>query len=425
MKTFTVPYGKSEIQFTLPSTLLVDTIVPGKTNSPLSDPETAIQSAIAHPVGKRRLSNFPLESTIGIAINDKTRPIPQPNPLRFLLDTLVEAGFVQKNIKIFICSGTHTPLAEEDLSEILSRDIIKHHRIIVHDCDKSPLISLGKSNYNTPIFINEDYYNCDLKMCVGNIEPHHFMGYSGGVKTAAIGLAGRETINRNHGMLTHPQARSGVYHLNPMRQDIEQIGKKIQIHFCLGSVINEEKKIRKILWGEPIPVMKAAIPHIKQNFVKTVSHPYDIVIASPGGYPKDINLYQAQKGLTHAARITKYNGWVVLLAACTEGSGSQRYEEFIQAANSNQSVIKEFKIGFFEVGPHKAFQIAREAVKVNLILVSDLPPKKVKTWKITPSNPGLIEPLLKWLIERYSSKPSIAILPAATRTITEVMYGSK
>ena len=154
MKTFTVPYGKSEIQFTLPSTLLVDTIVPGKTNSPLSDPETAIQSALAHPVGKRRLANFPLESTIGIAINDKTRPIPQPNPLRFLLDTLVEAGFAPKNIKIFICSGTHTPLAEEDLSEILSRDIIKHHRIIVHDCDNSPLISLGKSNYNTPISVS-------------------------------------------------------------------------------------------------------------------------------------------------------------------------------------------------------------------------------------------------------------------------------
>ncbi len=264
----------------------------------------------------------------------------------------------------------------------------------------------------------------DLKICVGNIEPHHFMGFSGGVKTATIGLAGRETININHGC---PAAhkRSGVYHLNPMRQDIEQIGQKIPIHFCLGSVINEQKKITQIYWGEPMAVMKAAVPHIRETFGKIVSRPYDIVIASPGGHPKDINMYQAQKGLTHAARITKNKGWVILLAACPEGSGSQRYEDYVKKAKSHQSILKYFKKGFFEVGPHKAFQIAREAVRVNIILVSDLPPKQVKRWKLTPSKPELLEPLLQWLIEKHPPNPRIALLPAATRTMTEVMYGSK
>lgn len=424
MNTFAVPYGKSEIHFTLPSPIQVDILEPG-TSTPLSDPTAAFQSALAHPLGKRRLSNFLVESTIGIAINDKTRPLPQPNPLLFLLAALREAGFSRQNIKLFISSGTHTPMAEEDLLKILDRDIINQHAVIVHDCDNSPLISLGKTSYNTPVNINEEYFRCDVKICVGNIEPHHFMGFSGGVKTAAIGLAGRETINVNHGMLSHPQARSGVYHLNPMRQDVEQIGQKIPIHFCLGSVINEEKEITQVFWGEPMAVMKAAVPHIRETFGKTVSQPYDIVIASPGGHPKDINLYQAQKALTHAARITRADGWVILLAACPEGSGSQRYEDYVKKAKSHQSILKDFKQGFFEVGPHKAFQIAREAVRVNLILVSDLPPKQVKAWKLTPSKPELLEPLLKWLIEKYPFNPRIAIMPAATRTMTEATYDSK
>ncbi len=424
MKTFTLPYGKSDIQFPLPSNLDIDILEPNPT-SPLSDPISAIEAALAHPLGRQRLANFPRESTIGIAINDKTRPLPDPNPLDILLNTLQEAGFEKDNIKLFIGSGTHTPMPREDFGLILREDFIDNYAIFAHDCDNSLLVSLGKTSYNTPVLINEDYCNCDLKICVGNIEPHHFMGFSGGVKTATIGLAGRETININHGMLSHPQARSGVYHLNPMRQDIEQIGQKIPIHFCLGSVINEQKKITQIYWGEPMAVMKAAVPHIRETFGKIVSRPYDIVIASPGGHPKDINMYQAQKGLTHAARITKNKGWVILLAACPEGSGSQRYEDYVKKAKSHQSILKYFKKGFFEVGPHKAFQIAREAVRVNIILVSDLPPKQVKRWKLTPSKPELLEPLLQWLIEKHPPNPRIALLPAATRTMTEVMYGSK
>jgi nickel-dependent lactate racemase len=424
MKTFAVPYGKSVIQFHLPSTLQVDVIEPG-TTTPVSDPAAAIQTTLAHPFGKQRLAHFPQESTVGIAINDKTRPNPQPTPLNFLLESLLDAGFSKQNIKLFIGSGTHTPMREEDFPLILSKEIIEDYAVVSHDCDHSPLVSLGKTSYNTPIFVNADYFKCDLKICVGNIEPHHFMGVSGGVKTAAIGLAGRQTITINHGKLTHPQAQSGVYYMNPMRQDLEEIGKKIQIHFTLGSIINEEKQIIDVFWGDPAAVMKAALPKVRQIFGKTVAEPYDLVIASPGGHPKDINLYQAQKGLTHAARITKDDGWVVLLAACPEGSGSQGYEDYIKKAKSHEGIIHHFRNGYFKVGPHKAFQIAREALRVNIIFVSDLPAKKVKNWKLTPSKPKLIDPLLEWFIDNLPPNPRIALLPAATRTMTEVRNDRK
>jgi len=138
------------------------------------------------------------------------------------------------------------------------------------------------------------------------------------------------------------------------------------------------------------------------------------VIASPGGAPKDINLYQAQKGLTHAARITRNGGWVILTAACPE--------TFITAAKSHKEVLDQFDMGYFQVGPHKAFQISRDAVRVNIVLISDIAAEKVKQWLLTPSQPQLIQQLINWIAARLPSNARVAVLPASTRTMTEVKH---
>ena len=336
-----------------------------------------------------------------------------------MLKHLEVLGVPKEKTTIFIGTGTHV-MTPGELPRIISTEIIKAYPIIIHDCDSSPMVDLGMTIRETPIKINADFFNCDLKITIGNIEPHHFMGFSGGVKTAAIGLASRETITENHAMLSHPKAKTGIFHINPMRQDLEEIGRKIGIDFTLGSILDEEKNIINIFFGEPLAVMKQAIPGIREIFGIRVSKTYDLVIASPGGTPKDINLYQAEKGLTQASNITRKGGWVVLLAACPEGSGSKKYEDYVTNAISHETIIKQFKNGFFEVGPHKAYQIAEEAVRKNIILVSDIPPETVRTWKLTPSTPDLIEPLIEWIIERLPANARIALLPNATHTMTEV-----
>ena len=419
MRTFTLPYGNTQLSFHLPESCQVEEVLPRVPNMP-EDADRVIETALQNPLGSISLGEFAKDSTIAIAINDKTRPVPKPNPLRFLLRHLEDQGFAREKITLFIGSGTHTPMTEQEYPPILDEDIIANFRIRVHDCDHSPMVDLGKTSYRTPIRINREYYESDLKLAVGNIEPHHFMGFSGGVKTVAIGLAGRETINLNHAMLIREHTRSGVYHINPMRQDVEEIGRKAGVHFVLGSILSEEKKIMQSFFGDPRAVMIAAIPIIREVFGHPVAHPYDLVIASPGGAPKDINLYQSQKGLTHAARIAKDGGWVILLAACPEGSGSLSYEDYIKSVDSHEAVLNDFRSGFFKVGPHKAFQIARDAVRVRIVLVSGIAPQDVKQWKITPSQPEKLQVLLDWLIAQLPINPRIAVLPGATRTMAEV-----
>jgi nickel-dependent lactate racemase len=205
-----------------------------------------------------------------------------------------------------------------------------------------------------------------------------------------------------------------------MRQDLEEIGKKVGIHFTLGTLLNEQKNIQSVYFGDPILVMKQAIPDVKEMYGVAVPEPYDLVIASPGGMPKDINLYQAQKGLTPAAQITKDGGWVVLLAACPEGSGSKKFEDYVTQKESHQAIIQQFKDGFFEVGPHKAYQFAQAAVRINFVVISDLPPENLKKWHLTPSNPALLNSLLAWILSSSPERARIALLPNATHTMTEV-----
>jgi lactate racemase len=416
---FSLPYGTATLAFQIPDSFTVDFLEPEQ-HEPLGNPESTIRKAMMEPSGTRKWSQFHGAQTVGIAINDKTRPLPNPNPIPHLLENLIARGFQKDRIKLFVSSGTHKPMQPSELPSILDQDIIDHYPIVIHDCDQSPMVDLGKTSYQTPIQINAEYFNCDLKIAVSNIEPHHFMGFSGGVKTAAIGLASRKTITTNHAMLSHPKAKSGVFHLNPMRRDVEEIGEKCRIHFSLGTILDEDKHILRVFFGEPCAVMKAAVPVVRQLFGVSVPRTYDLVIASPGGHPKDINLYQAEKGLTHAARITRDKGWVILLAACPEGSGSQGFEEYMASGKSHKKIIRHFKEGFFEIGPHKAYQIACEAVRVKIILVSQIDPKKVKGWMLTPSRPDLLQPLLNWIVDQLSANARIAILPAATRTMTEV-----
>jgi len=424
MTEYSLPYGKEHLNFQIPDGFLVENLDP-ETSQPMPEPLKAIEKALATPLGKRTLKSFIGAGSIGIAINDKTRPVPRTNPIAPLLKYLETLGFDQKSITLFIGSGTHSPMLRTELTRILDQKIVDRYAIVIHDCDHSEMVDLGKTSYNTPVLINAGFFRCDLKITVGNIEPHHFMGFSGGVKTAVIGLASRLTINTNHAMLSHPKAHSGIFHLNPMRQDLEEMGRKANIHFSLGTILDEEKQILEVLFGDPISVMKAAIPVIKNIFGISVPQPYDLVIASPGGAPKDMNLYQAQKGLTHAARVTRDGGWVILLAACPEGSGSPAYETLVTSSESHQSIIKQFEEGYFAVGPHKAFQIAREAVRVKIVLVSDIPPQDVKRWMLTPSSPELLTSLIRWITDKLPQDARIAVMPAATRTMAEVNHETK
>jgi nickel-dependent lactate racemase len=414
-KSYSLPYGKDKLTFALPASYEVSLLSPARVAA-AANPVQLVHQALDRPAGEKKLTAFAGVRSAAIAINDKTRPVPHRHLLPPLLARLEALGLPPQAITLVIATGTHPPMPPEEFGLVVPPEILARYPVICHNAyDPDSLILLGQTGRHTPVWINRDFARAELRLVVGNIEPHQFVGFSGGVKSAVIGLGGAETINHNHAMMTDPQARLGKYEDNPVRQDIEEMGRLIEIHFALNAILNEAKELVTVIAGEPRAVIEQGIPRVRELYQINASQPFDLVIASPGGHPKDINLYQAQKGLAHAALVTKTGGAIVLAAACPEGTGSDKYEQWMEDKTSYQEVFDRFQQEGFRVGPHKAFQIARDASQRRVILLSDMPAGLVRRLLLEPADS--LEMALSLVLPDLAPQARIGIMPMANATI--------
>ena len=414
-----LPYGNGFIPINLPvDQYQIDLIYPQKLLSNSSDNSRLVQEAIESPLGcKFPFSSLPSDTQIAIVVNDKTRPVPNTELVFPLLQFLHENNIQKSNIHFFVASGTHLPMTAEELPLVLGNEIPNTYPVHIHDCDqKDNLCEIGITSRGTPVYVNRQFYESNIKIVVGDIELHHFAGFSGGVKSAAIGMSGRSTINHNHKLLLDPKSALGEYEQNPLRQDIEEIGQLMEVQFALNAVIDEHKHLISVFFGDPKTVMREGIRIVRKLSQIEIEQPYDLVIASAGGYPKDINLYQAQKAMTHASLFCKPGGLIVLAAECREGAGSEGFLNFMNNVNDLADIFTEFAAREFSVGPHKAFQIARILERNPVYLHASVNPEMTSRLFLTPID--LFSNNFNDLIQSHVPPDGrIAILPYATACI--------
>ena len=74
--------------------------------------------------------------------------------------------------------------------------------------------------------------------------------------------------------------------------------------------------------------------------MQRVAEPFDIVLTTNSGYPLDMNLYQAVKGMAAAARIVKDGGTIILAAECAEGvpAGSP-HEHLLRSVPDGEALL--------------------------------------------------------------------------------------
>jgi nickel-dependent lactate racemase len=414
MPTFTLPYDTTSLEFGLQDQFETLLILPAHYPA-IEKPEERIASVLSHPVDFS-WKDFGSAQSVAIAINDKTRPVPHDVILPVLVDHLEKIGVSPSKIRFLIATGTHLRMPSSEYNRVMPQSLVNRFEISSHDIDNlEDLVRVGQTSYGTKVWVNRYFYEAQLRIVVGNIEPHHFAGFSGGVKTAAIGLCGRETINHNHAMLGHPEAWIGKYDTNPLRQDIEEIGKLIKVNLALNVVLNQDQQIADVFAGDPISVMKSGIPQARKICGVQADTHFDLVIASAGGRPKDINFYQAQKALTHASMFANPGAPIILVAACPEGSGNSRYETLMASFRSIDEIFAYFQSNSFEVGPHKALQVARILQRNPVILISTLNVKLVKQLLLKPAHN--LQETVNDVLAKLPFPPRIAVLPHATSTL--------
>ena len=146
-------------------------------NPALADPDAAIRAALANPWGAAPLSQTPARSA-AIAINDNTRPTPHDVLLPPLLGALEAAGLAPPDIRLYLAGGTHQPMSPAEIDAMLPPEIVARYPIHTHDSDDaSQLCDLGVTRRGTPIHCNAGYLAADLRLVVGILAPHQFMGF--------------------------------------------------------------------------------------------------------------------------------------------------------------------------------------------------------------------------------------------------------
>ncbi|MBS3970133.1 MAG: hypothetical protein KGZ94_08470, partial [Clostridia bacterium] len=144
-----------------------------------------------------------------------------------------------------------------------------------------------------------------------------------------------------------------------------------------------------------------------------------IAIVSPGGFPKDLNMYQAQKGLAHASRVVKDGGYIILTAECSEGIGDDKFYNTMKSFKTPEEVIEHFKSIEFEIGVHKAFLWCKALSRINAYLLSKGINDEDACGLMVEKRES-IEAVIEEIKHKLPEKPRVIVMPKANSTIPVV-----
>ena len=425
---YKLPYGEGELSFTLPSSWEVELFETDFTAQEISarhDIRSKIKTALHNPLGTGLKSDFTSKDSVAVVISDLTRPVPNTALLSVLLPELEDRGVSRENIKILVAAGLHRKLKHRDLIRLAGKKLVERYNFDCHDArDSANLKKLGTTSRGTPLLINRDFLSADYRITTGLIDVHQFAGFAGGCKSITIGLGGSETICANHRLLEDDRARPGEYDNNPLRQDIEEVLEHLEVHFSLNVILDEKNRVSQILAGDITRTHAAGREIIMDRVKLKTNRKFEVAIISPGGYPKDIDLYQAQKALEPIRPLLKKGGTVILVAQCREGFGDRGFQKLISQADTPQCLINDFTASEFQVGPHKAYLYAKFLKDYKLLLVSpDLDPvlQQELPFKIYNSISGAVRAVKETGIDGAAQKPRVAVIPKASSIIAEVI----
>ncbi len=317
---------------------------------------------------------------IAIVISDHTRTLPSGALLPILCNELGQAGIKKDNITVVIGGGNHRPVTEEERKRLMGP--LYGQLRCVHSTETGYRM-LGVTKRGTPVAVSTPVAAADLVIGLGSIELHQLAGYSGGAKSVAIGTASKRAIEHNHRLSCLYGTTAGILDGNPVRDDMEEFAGQTKLGFIINVVLNEYKKVIAVVAGAPVAAHRAGCSFAKRLCMVEVDGPSGITIVSPGGTPRDDTVYQAQKAVSNALKMTAKGGIIIVTARCAEGFGDPVFEDWIKGA-ADLPELEERTRKEFVLGGHKAAFIIKAVKQARVFWVSEMEPADVARLFFTP-----------------------------------------
>lgn len=380
MKEYSFPYGRGTKTFSLDEKRVLGEIRMPEA-APLTDIPGAVLDSIRHPIGAPPLAeSVKPGDTVTFICNDPTRVANSFDFMPVLVNEMNRLGVPDANMQIVFSLGTHRLMTEEEMREGVGNEVAGRIKMYNSDCNvPEDFEYFGATSRFTPVLINRLISHSDHVILTGTIVHHYFSGYGGGRKAVLPGCAAMETVRHNHSFMMDPRAGLGKTTDNPVYEDqmegvalwaaaMEKRGAKA---FLFNAVLDAEHRFLKMFAGHYAKAHQEACKFVDAVYGVRIKQQADVVIASCGGYPKDINVYQMQKTMDNAALAVRDGGVVILLAECEEGSGSKVLEETFRRLKTPEAIEAELA-DHFVIGANKAYAVSRLMKRAKYILVTGL-----------------------------------------------------
>ena len=399
----------------LPDENIIDILEPNRVTVCASG-VAAVASSLQSPVGTPRLSQIvkPGEK-IAIIASDITRPVPSDQIIPAILDELWQAGAKPGDVTLVFALGIHRRHSSEEMEKLVGQAVYSQVRCV--DSDPENCVHMGTTKMGTPVDITRIVAEADRRIGTGNIEYHYFAGYSGGAKAIMPGVSTRVAIQSNHSHMVLPEAAAGRLEGNPVRADIEEALDYCPLDFIVNVVLDEHKEIVYATAGHPIQAHRAGCRFLDRIYRKEIAQRADIVIASQGGAPKDLNLYQTQKALDNAKHAVKPGGVIILAGSCREGLGEDVFEAWMTGSKSPAAMVDRIRQDF-QLGGHKAVAIALVLGYCDIYLVSEMEPAFVERIFLKPFT--TVKSALDAAFAKLGRDASVLVMPYGGSTLPVV-----
>lgn len=420
-----LPYGEVGVEAEVPDSATV--LVPERVDV-LADPDAAVRAAIAAPMGRRPLREMVRAGQrAAIVVSDVTRPVPNQVILPPILETLEARGVRRNDIAIVVGTGLHRASRPDEHARFLGEAILSRYRVVDHDArDQSTQVFCATGPRTAGVWLNREFLNADLRIVTGFVEPHLFAGYSGGGKAVLPAIAGADEIMANHDarMIGHPKATWCMTEGNPVFEQMRDVALKTDPSFIVNVTLDEEKRMTGVFAGELRTAHDAAIAQAARQAIRPIPHLFDIVVATNMGYPADLVLYQAVKGMSVAAQGCTTGGTILLVAECREGVGGPEYVELMSSESSPGALLGQFmRDGHRTV--HDQWQVQVQAMvqaRCEVWLHSSLDRATVESAHLRYA-PDVTETLAGMIVDKRAElgrEPTVCVLPFGQLTVPRV-----
>ncbi len=384
--------------------------------------EKMILERISRPIGSLPLRQIlSPEDRVAVAISDVTRYSATEKFLGPLLAETDAAGVPRNRVTLFVARGTHRAMKKKELKEAIGPEISSGIQVEQSDPD-GETVHLGTTSRGTPVLLYRPVAEHKRIILTGTISFHYFAGFGGGRKALVPGCAARETamathfrIFRTDGPGKHPQARTGILSGNPVHEDIVEAVSMAPPCFLLNTLLTPEKRIFDVVAGHWQKAHEEGCARYARIYRVRIQRRYPLVIASAGGYPKDINFIQSHKAMDHAFAAVEPGGVMILLAECPDGFGSPQFFPWFRFGDPD-AMETELRAKY-QIYGQTAHAALLKAKACRIILVSGLKPENVERMGMTPA-PALDHALR--VARRFLGElPSSLVIPDAGYVLPE------